>query len=391
VPAAEGRLNAAGRAPRRILITDAMPVNGGDHALVLGLLKTLAARWPSADVTVLCQRIEQSRPLMPEFRLEAGLGPHESTDRVARFYREADLVISTPGGFLHEHYDICTTLRGFRLALDLNRPLVLFAQSMGPFTRPDTRRAVADILQRAALVAVRDRLSVRHVLDCGVTGDHLVRFPDAVFLWRQFLRSRYVAKSGPPRRAGLCFRRWPTGDREAFKDTVKKARRLVAHLHDRGLEEFVFLSTCQGIAGYVDDSELAVRIVGSLPAPLRDRCHVDREHHGPEDLVQRLSECDVVFSMRLHGCLLALLGGTPAMGLAYESKTPEIFHQLGLKTYQVPFTAFATRWCECASRLLDDLDVVRAALPATLDRMSSAISTGVDRLDAVLQHSSTPA
>ncbi|HZM61902.1 MAG TPA: polysaccharide pyruvyl transferase family protein, partial [Vicinamibacterales bacterium] len=67
-----------------------------------------------------------------------------------------------------------------------------------------------------------------------------------------------------------------------------------------------------------------MHVVDGLPAPLRDRCTVDRRRHHPTDLMTQLSTCDVVISMRLHGCLLAMIAGTPAMGLAYESKTPEI-------------------------------------------------------------------
>jgi polysaccharide pyruvyl transferase WcaK-like protein len=367
-----------------VLITDAMPVNGGDEALVMGLRRALRRRWPSARFTMLCHRADESRRLLPDAPIEPAMETDDGIETVERFYRRADLVISTPGGFLHEHYDITAALRGFQLALDLNTPLVLFAQSMGPFTTPALRRQVADVLQRAALVAVRDSLSLHHLADCGVQGDHVVRVPDAVFLWRRLARSLYVAKSGPPRRAALCFRRWPSGDREAFRDTVKKARHLVEHLRAEGIEEFLFVSTCQGVPAYIDDSELAERMVEGLAAPLRDRCIVNRERLHPEEMIRLLSGCDVMFSMRLHGCLLAMLGGTPAMGLAYESKTPEIFRQLGLKAYQLPFTAYATRWCECASRLLADLDPVRAALPDALDRMSGAVHRGLDRLDAVL-------
>ena len=368
----------------RILITDAMPVNGGDEALVLGLLKALRRRWPGARFTILCRRAEESRRLLPGLHIEPGLERHDDIDAVERHYRSAGLVISTPGGFLHDYYDISAALRGFQLALDLKKPLVLFAQSMGPFTDRTTRCLVSDVLQRAALVAVRDSLSLQHVNDCGVTGEHVIRIPDAIFLWRRLARSLFVSKSGPARRAALCFRRWPYGDREAFKETVKKGRRLVGHLHARGIEQFLFVSTCQGVAAYVDDSELAVRIVEGLPSALRDCCVVDRERHHPEQMIRLLSECDVMFSMRLHGCLLAMLGGTPAMGLAYESKTPEIFRQLGLKKYQLPFTSYATRWCECASGLIDDLDNIRAALPDALDRMSARARRALDALDALL-------
>jgi colanic acid/amylovoran biosynthesis protein len=388
VSSAESGVNStpASAAPRgpRVLITDAMPVNGGDEALVLGLLRALKRRWTGARFMILCHRPDASRQVLPGYPIEPALEPHQGDDAVERFYSWADLVISTPGGFLHDHYDISTTLRGFRLAQERNKPLALFAQSLGPFNNSATRGLVAQVLHHASLVAVRDSLSRQHVADCGVTGDHIISVPDAVFLWRKPTRSLYVAKSGPARRAALCFRRWPSADREAYRETIKKARLFVEHLHSRGIEEFLFVSTCQGVDTYVDDSELAVRIVDGLPASLRDRCVVNRDHQHPEEMIRLLSGCDVMLSMRLHGCLLAMLGGTPAMGLAYESKTPEIFRQLGLKKYQVPFMSYATRWCECASGLLDDLDAVRTALPATLDRMSAGAHRAIDRLDRLV-------
>jgi hypothetical protein len=55
-----------------------------------------------------------------------------------------------------------------------------------------------------------------------------------------------------------------------------------------------------------------------------------------------------------------------------------------MKKYQVPFTSYQTRWRECASGLLEDLDEVRAALPATLDRMSAGVHRALTRLDALL-------
>lgn len=346
-------------------------------------MRALRARWPSAEFTVLCHRPEQSRQILAGVNVETALQHDDDTTAVRRFYEQADLVISTPGGFLHEHDDISAALRGFGVALNLGKPLVLFARSLGPFSRSNNRGLVADLLQRASIVAVRDDLSLRHLLDCGVTGQHVICVPDVAFLWRRLHSDLFVAKTGSPRRAALCFRKWPHNDREEFRRTVAKARGLVEHAASRGIEEFLFVSTCQGIPNYVDDSELSVRIVDGLHPSLRDRCVVDRQRHHPEELIRLLSTRDVMFSMRLHGSLLAMLGGTPAMGLAYESKTPEIFRHMGLKKYQVPFTSFQTRWCDCASGLLEDLDHVRATLPDTLDRMSAGVHQALERLDAI--------
>jgi colanic acid/amylovoran biosynthesis protein len=312
---------------------------------------------------------------------------------VEQSYRDADLVISTPGGFLHEYYDIETTLRGFGIAARLGKTLVLFAQSIGPFSTAARREAVGRALAPAALIAVRDSLSVRHLADCGIAGERVVQVPDAVFLWRRFTRELYAAKSGPPKRAGFCFREWPRGDDEQRRRIIVKARRLVEHVASRGVQELVFVSTCQGVPGYVDDSELSIRIVAGLDPSLRRLCVVDRRRYHPEELIRVLAGCDIFAGMRLHACLLAMLGGTPAMGLAYESKTPEIYRQLGLKAYQVPSTGYQKAWCACVSRLLDDLDAVRASLPATLDKMGARAWYWLGRLDPFLapapEHAST--
>ncbi len=406
-------ITARERKPR-VLITDAMPVNGGDEALLVGLLRGLEHRWPGTRFTVLSARAAQGRKILPQVRIEPALGSmgvfrwtrrrreladghgnplREMLKRlacfleeqvVARRYREADVVVSAPGGFLNDHYDITSVLRGFELAARLGRPLVLFGQSIGPLTGAANRAALARALAGAALIAIRDEQSRHCLAECGIEGSRVVFMPDVAFLWRGFARDLYREKSGPPKSAGLCFRRWPYRDREEYRKTVAKARRLVEHLASRGIERFLFASTCQGVPGYVDDSELSVLIVSGLAPELQRRCMVDRTRYHPCDLIRLLSGCDIFVGMRLHSCLLAMLGGTPAVGLAYEQKTPEIFRQLGLKTYQVPFTAYQTRWCACASRLIDDLDAVRNMLPGKLDHMYRRAEEGLSYLDALI-------
>src|SRR5262245_26809074 len=82
--------------PLQVLITDAMPVNGGDEALLVGLLRTLGRRWPAARFTVLCHRPEESRRLLPGVCIEPALQRDGDIAAVERFYRNADLVLSTP-------------------------------------------------------------------------------------------------------------------------------------------------------------------------------------------------------------------------------------------------------------------------------------------------------
>ena len=129
-------------------------------------------------------------------RIEPALGEQVDDRCVERFYRDADLVISTPGGFLNGHYDIANTLRGFELATRVGKPLILFGQSIGPFGTTSERTAVARALAGAALIAVRDSISLQHLAECGITADRTRSISDVALLWRRLAPSLYVAKSG---------------------------------------------------------------------------------------------------------------------------------------------------------------------------------------------------
>src|SRR5204863_172344 len=85
------------------------------------------------------------------------------------------------------------------------------------------------------------------------------------------------------------------------------------------------------------------KIVKQLPDKFQARCTVNHSHLAPRALIQAFGECDAFIGMRLHGCLLSMLGGTPAMGVGYEPKTREIFNQLGLEAFQIPFEADAAK------------------------------------------------
>jgi colanic acid/amylovoran biosynthesis protein len=370
----------------RVLITDAVPMNAGDELLLRGLVRALVTRWQPRDITVLTHAVQESRRLVPDLQFEGSL--RVAPDAARALYERADLVISTPGGFLSEHYDISERLEGFALATALRRPLALFAQSMGPFTTAAQQAQIRRVLSHAQLLAVREAPSRRHLAACGLHDACVVEVPDAAFLWPRLPVHR-TSRDTPVRRVGLCLRRWPRRDPETARETLRKGRHLVGVLAARGVEEFVFVSTCQGVEGYIDDSDLAVRLVAGLEPRLADRCFVHRSHHGPEAFMELVGTCDLFVGMRLHGCLMALLSGTPALGLAYESKTPEIFGQLGLQSCQMPFTARSAEWCGAAERMLEELDDLRRAVPDRVEAMRLSARNSLVHLDMLIGHAAT--
>ncbi len=363
-----------------ILITNCVPLNGGDEALLRALILSLKANWPDTSVNALCNDVELTRQYLPDLRIGADLefATGAALRESSSLYRQADIVLSAPGGFLHDYYPLEDRLRGFEVALALGKPVVLLGQSLGPFWKPESLRRIPEVLNRVSCICVRDGLSKQHLLEAGVAPSGIRATADVAFLWRRLAPELFCTRQSPTGKVGLCFRAWPLGDTVAVKDTIAKAVELCHFLLKAPERQLLFVSTCQGIPGYVDDSELAADIRRKLPLELQDRCRVSRARLGPRELMAALGECDAFIGMRLHACLLAMLAGCPAMGLGYEKKTSEIFQQLGLEPFQASFDSDLENWLRCARQFLAETTRLRARLPQILDQACDRAELNLD-------------
>lgn len=392
---------SAGR--MKFLITNSVPLNGGDEALLRAVVESLQARWPRSEITVLVSDPGRGRAQCPDLHFAPDLDvaakfawaplqkilrftqrfkktillrfAHQAAEWLAekegqrrplKFYRESTVVLSAPGGFFHDFYPIEGRLRGLEAALRFGKPVILFAQSLGPFWKKKSKKRISEVLNRVSRICIRESLSREHLLKCGVAAGQIEETGDAAFLWHTLAPELFTMKTGPVRTIGMCFRGWPLGDDSSARTIVAKGTRLCEEILATENRRLLFLSTCQGIPNYVDDSILALEIVGGLSAGLRERCVVDRKRYAPRELIPALGQADAFIGMRLHACLLAMLGGTPAMGLGYEDKTPGIFKQLGLEAYQLGFEEEASAWIDRTRIFLNDLEAIRSALPGAL-------------------------
>lgn len=371
----------------KFLITDSVPLNGGDEAMLWATCESIRARWPEAEITVLCHELELCRSYLPGFQTAAGtnfVSTSYDCQKTSDLYRGADVVLSAPGGFLHDWYDFEDRLRGFDFALTLGKPLILLPQSIGPFWKPESIKRISSVLNRASLVCVRDHASTRALLECGVDPAKILEAADISFLWRQLAPELFHARKRPVRKIGLNFRAWPQDDGASLQEIIGKAAQLCRFLLSRPDRELVFISTCQGVPRYIDDSLVAAEILQQLPYSFQQRCQINDRRYATRELIEALGKFDAFIGMRLHGCLLAMLGGTPSMGLGYETKTAEIFGQLNLESYQLSFRAPEPQWLRCAEHFLADAECISHRLPPALGALAQKAATSLDAIENFL-------
>jgi polysaccharide pyruvyl transferase WcaK-like protein/2-polyprenyl-3-methyl-5-hydroxy-6-metoxy-1,4-benzoquinol methylase len=373
----------------KFLITNSVPLNGGDEALLRALIISLTERWPDSEIVVLCSDVDRCRQYIPDIHFESDLEFTKTKDsrrNTIECYRKADIVLSAPGGFLHDFYPLEQRLRGFELALKLSKPVVLVGQSIGPFFRPKSMKRIRKVLNRVSGIYVRDEISRDHLLGCGVNASNIIVTGDIAFLWRKISPklNGQKAKTSTKNVIGLSFRGWPCGDEHALHEIIAKAARFCQYLLEDEHNRLLFLSTCQGISGYVDDSQIASTIKEMLPEHLRLRCEVNSLRYRPQELMCALGQCDAFIGMRLHACIFAMLAGVPAMGIGYEDKTSQIFRQMGLDAYQTRFDFNVEKWIEHAERFFAHRDEIVEHLPYALDARCAVAAKNIEALEVQL-------
>lgn len=250
-------------------------------------------------------------------------------------YVSADLIISTGGTYLVESYNIDGRIAELLKDIELGNPPVLFTQSLGPFNDRSQHEQLKKIFSASPLVLLRDERSLRNLLDLGISSGSTHVVADSAFWFAKAVKEMNDSpvQSGNGARIGrvaISVREWHVfkgESREAGNERYRNAiKALATLLVEEWGAEVCFVSTCQGIPEYwTDDSQVADKIAEALPEVIRRRTVVDKSFRRPSELMEYISEFDLVVSTRLHMAILSLCAGVPVLPIAYEFKTKEVF------------------------------------------------------------------
>ena len=355
----------------RIIIINAVPINGGDEALLEATLLGLKEQFNNPSILVLCNNPKLYKKFFPDLELDwdweytylknpnsessflfkakrlirkllnkvftisyystlSRLFASKNEKRVYKELSQSDKIIVSAGGYIHDFY-------GYKKRVDslnfihkhLKKPYYIFSQSVGPFWEKENFPMLNRVFNNAAQVILRESYSLDHLKAIGYNNDNVTVTNDIAF----YLHKGYALKVDDTKKLksiAINFRVWKYEDKSS--DNLEKATLLCKKLINEGYK-LCFISTCQGVKGYVDDSDFAKKIVNRLPSEMQTQCVILKEKFSLNELIATLSKQDAYIGMRLHGAILSLLAGIPALNIAYEDKTLGIFKSLGLEDY----------------------------------------------------------
>ncbi len=317
--------------------------NLGDEAVLYSLLEALREVFPAVRPVVLSHAPERTRAL---YGVEA-----VNRWRVTEVYRAlagADLVISGGGSLLQDVTGLKSLvyyLGVVWLARRLGKPVVFYAQGIGPVRSRTGRLLVRLVASDVQLITVRDAASARDLAEMGVTRPPVEVTADPVLgldpartgrekgmeiLERAGILEPPATGGGNNSRpgedggsgtavpvVGVSVREWP-----GFGAEQQRALARVGDDLCRRGYRVLFIPL-----HYPEDLAVSRQVA----AMMQEGAIVLERGLTVGEAVSLFGCLDLLIGMRLHALILAAVMGVPPLGISYDPKIDRFLEQLGLQ------------------------------------------------------------
>ena len=255
---------------------------------------------------------------------------------------DAEIVISSPGGFLQDYNTSSSLLVNLFLvffSLLLKKPVIVYAQSVGPFRNKVIRFLCRQILNRVDAVIVREEISQRYLEDSNITRPRTYLTADATFSVRapQHFEEEFATQmlgkiSQEDKRVlvGITI----LGDYIPYLGKGEMFEKYVAILADAANYAINKLNaTIILVPQVLNESERTAMHLLARSVVNRERVILIDKDLPPEDVMKLIGCTELFIGTRMHSNIFALIMNVPIIAIAYEHKTHGIMKMLGLEDW----------------------------------------------------------
>lgn len=292
--------------------------NCGDEAILVAMIRNLRQLQPGLELVALSKLPAQTAQMygircVNRFNLA----------QIIKEMRSADLILSGGGSLLQDvtsNRSLYYYLGIILLARLLGRPVMLYANGIGPINRSCNHPLTRWILNLTQRITLRDAESRLLLEKLGVdrpamqiTADPVLTLaPAASGRALEICQAEGVDTSKPI--VGISVRPWNTGS-----GFLAKMAAINDALAEQG-REVIFFPLHQS-----DDA----RTIGQVQALCRRPGHLLQGNYSAEEIMSVIGLCQAFVSMRLHGLVFAAVERVPMIGLVYDPKVQSFLDSLG--------------------------------------------------------------
>lgn len=330
--------------------------NAGDEALLSAICLTIKKIEPKAGFVVFSGAPEKTRRI---HRLPAinRMNPF----KVLRELWTSDLLISGGGSLLQDvtgPLSLPYYIAVIALAKLLNRPVIFYAQGIGPINRRFSKLLMRLVANRVDFITLRDADSLRLLKDMGVNSPPIKITADPVFTLdasfvdtqkAQVLLQQYGIKE--EKIFGVSVREWAPLD--GYQETLA---RVLDYMAKRGYQ-IVFIPL-----NYPNDLAESRRVAQIM----EEKSFVIDKNLTSVEYLALISKFDVLIGMRLHSLIFAANRGIPFAGISYDPKIDAFLKSFNL----TPISGDHEYICREIEKLLENQQLI-ATISNQANRMRS--------------------
>lgn len=297
--------------------------NSGDDAILKAIVKDILNFNPEARVKVLSKDPDKTENLC-----NVTASNRFKIKDVIHSLKGTDILVSGGGSLLQ---DVTSTrsllyyLALMKLAILYKKPVMVYANGIGPVNKPFNRRLVKWILNRVDFITLRDEDSRICLEEMGVNNKNIKVAADPVF----------TLEAAPKHRVNIIFENEEIdNDRPLIGISVRhwKNDELLVDELSKAINSIIYKKNVDVVLipmHYPEDLKISQSILERVDNPA---CHLLQAKYNVEELMGVIGELKLMIAMRLHSLIYAATQITPMLGLVYDPKVDGL-----LKELEVPY------------------------------------------------------
>ena len=312
-------------------------------------------------------------------------------------YADADIIVSCGGGFLHDSFGgiFMTHLYGiFFGKFVLNKPTVIYAQSIGPFKSKFYCEITKFVLEKLDMVLLREELSYKLMKEINLKNKNYYITADAAFLSPICSQGRIKEIYNrenidlDKKLVGVSVRFWNFPKSKNPEQLFEKYKHAVASLCDNLIEKYnvdiIFISMVSGKGKFDSDSTVANDIVFIMKN--KDRVKVVPNIYNHKEIKGVISKFDMFVGTRMHSNIFATSSFVPTYAISYLYKTEGIMKMIGQGKWVCKIEEIdEKKLVKEIERLWEQRDTVRKSLEENINSLEKKILLNTDKIKRLLK------
>jgi polysaccharide pyruvyl transferase CsaB len=346
--------------------------NAGDEALLAAITSSIKKLEPESEFVVFSGSPSRTIDLHG-IRAVNYINPFS----LLRELMSVDLLISG-GGSIFQDVTSTRSLSYYigvvALARLLRRPVIFYAQGVGPINRNFSKLLMRLVANRVNLITLRDHDSRQYMEQLKVTHPPLIVTADPVFALEpgpvdedniNKLLADTFTEDKPL--VGVSVRKWKY--LQGYQD---KLARLLDELSLRGYQ-VVFIPMA-----YPDDINESKLVAGLMR---QDAKIIEKNLNSTEHLAL-ISHLNLMIGMRLHALIFAASRGVPFAGISYDPKIDSFLGLFNLKPLSLEFSEMKNQ----VDRILDDVNFQTALRQKSIEMRAKSEDNARLALSLIKNH-----